>query len=109
MATSLPGAEDRAFTVCGTPGYMAPEVALLGAGYGFAADWWCLGILVYELFKGETPFAAPDVPQIHAKVAAGLRLGDFPEGPSWPGRVLELCRYAPEERSPMLPGGVRNV
>ncbi|KAM4589636.1 ribosomal protein S6 kinase-related protein-like [Fundulus diaphanus] len=47
----------RAFTVCGTIQYMAPEV-LSGGPYGHAADWWSLGILLFSLVAGEFPVPA---------------------------------------------------
>ncbi|XP_051535992.1 ribosomal protein S6 kinase-related protein-like [Myxocyprinus asiaticus] len=48
---------DRAFTICGTLQYMAPEV-LSGGPYSHAADWWSLGILIYALATGEFPLPA---------------------------------------------------
>ncbi|XP_056613302.1 ribosomal protein S6 kinase-related protein isoform X2 [Triplophysa dalaica] len=45
---------DRAFTICGTIQYMAPEV-LGGGPYGHAADWWSLGIVIYSLATGGCP------------------------------------------------------
>jgi len=42
-------------TACGTPTYSAPEV-IEGSHYGKAVDWWSLGILVYQLLCGETPY-----------------------------------------------------
>jgi serine/threonine protein kinase len=36
----------------GTPQYLAPEV-LRGEPYSFSADWWCCGILLYEMIVGK--------------------------------------------------------
>ncbi|KAM9318725.1 ribosomal protein S6 kinase-related protein-like [Pholidichthys leucotaenia] len=47
----------RAFTICGTIQYMAPEV-LSGGPYNHAADWWSLGILLFSLLTGEFPVPA---------------------------------------------------
>ncbi|KAI2651061.1 Ribosomal protein S6 kinase-related protein [Labeo rohita] len=50
----------RAFTICGTIQYMAPEV-LSGGPYNHAADWWSLGILLFALATGKFPvFPEPD-------------------------------------------------
>lgn len=46
---------DRTFTICGTPDYIAPEV-LLNKGHSTAVDWWSLGVLIYEMMVGITPF-----------------------------------------------------
>ncbi|KAK7130816.1 hypothetical protein R3I94_016079 [Phoxinus phoxinus] len=44
----------RAFTICGTIQYMAPEV-LSGGPYNHTADWWSLGILLFALATGKFP------------------------------------------------------
>lgn len=38
--------EHDAFSICGTPEYLAPEV-IKKEGHGKAVDWWCLGSLIY--------------------------------------------------------------
>jgi cGMP-dependent protein kinase 1 len=45
----------KTWTIIGTPHYMAPEV-FEGKGYSFEADYWSLGILLYEFVCGRLPF-----------------------------------------------------
>ena len=45
----------RTFTIVGTPHYMAPDT-ISGKGYGFAADYWSLGVIIYEFLCGGLPF-----------------------------------------------------
>ena len=45
----------RTYTMIGTPHYMPPEV-ILGKGYSVNADYWSLGIIIYEFLCGVVPF-----------------------------------------------------
>ncbi|KAK9473814.1 camp-dependent protein kinase [Dipodascopsis tothii] len=46
---------DVTYTLCGTPDYIAPEVVTTKA-YNKSVDWWSLGILIFEMLTGYTPF-----------------------------------------------------
>ncbi|XP_019366521.1 PREDICTED: uncharacterized serine/threonine-protein kinase SgK494 [Gavialis gangeticus] len=55
LSRHLPRGE-RAYTICGTLQYMAPEV-LSGGPYTHAADWWSLGVVLFTLATGQFPVA----------------------------------------------------
>ncbi|GLJ43601.1 hypothetical protein SUGI_0907460 [Cryptomeria japonica] len=50
--------EARSKSFVGTHEYLAPEV-ITGKGHGGAVDWWTLGIFLYEMMMGYTPFKGP--------------------------------------------------
>ncbi|CAN8270243.1 unnamed protein product [Cochlearia groenlandica] len=60
----LPASEMRKKrSAVGTPDYLAPEI-LLGTGHGATADWWSVGIVLFELIVGIPPFNAEHPQQI---------------------------------------------
>jgi serine/threonine protein kinase len=64
------GGEQFATTICGSPGYIAPEI-LMEKPYDFKADLWSLGVVMYVLLTGEPPFFHEDCYELFELIKRG--------------------------------------
>ncbi|CAA2995846.1 serine threonine- kinase 2 19-like [Olea europaea subsp. europaea] len=72
----------RSNSMCGTVEYMSPEI-ILGKGHDKAADWWSVGILLFEMLTGKPPFIGGNRDKIQQKLLQkdpSKRLGSGPKG-----------------------------
>ncbi|BAF27606.1 serine/threonine-protein kinase D6PKL1 [Oryza sativa Japonica Group] len=70
--------ELRSMSFVGTHEYLAPEI-VSGEGHGSSVDWWTLGVFVFELLYGVTPFKGHDNEMTLANIVA--RALEFPREP----------------------------
>ena len=68
---------DKDNTFCGTLDYLAPEM-INRTGHDHSIDWWTLGVLLYELLIGCTPFHSKTSSNVYDKILKSEPI--FPKG-----------------------------
>ena len=84
-------------TVCGTPVYLAPEI-INNQGHDEHVDIWCIGVLLFELMAGFSPWQGDDVQTVRYNISR-LKI-------RWPrdmdrdamDLISKILKYNPEER-----------
>ena len=104
------GLGKKTWTFCGTPEYVAPEV-ILNKGHDIAADYWSLGVLIFELLSGNPPFTGNDPMATYNIILKGIESVEFPRKiPKVTATLIKrLCRENAIDRIGYQRGGVKDV
>uniref|UniRef100_A0A672K3B9 Ribosomal protein S6 kinase n=1 Tax=Sinocyclocheilus grahami TaxID=75366 RepID=A0A672K3B9_SINGR len=105
---------ERAYSICGTIEYMAPEIVAGGeSGHDKGVDWWSMGVLMYELLTGGSPFTVDGDENSHSDIAERIMKKDppFPKdlGPLAKDVIQRLLNKDPKKRLGSGPSGAQNV
>ena len=99
----------RTYTIVGTPQYMAPEV-INGNGYGLTADFWSVGIMLYEFLFGLVPFGEDEDEPYAVYQKIQERKLEFPAWLDQKSKAKELVlRLLSKNPAKRLGGSIENL
>uniref|UniRef100_A0A671U2T0 Ribosomal protein S6 kinase n=1 Tax=Sparus aurata TaxID=8175 RepID=A0A671U2T0_SPAAU len=105
--------KERTYSFCGTIEYMAPEIIRGKTGHGKSVDWWSLGILMFELLTGASPFTLEGERNSQSEVSKRILRCDppFPSmiGPTAQDLLRKLLVKDPHRRLGSGPRGSEDI
>ncbi|KAL5966668.1 Serine/threonine-protein kinase N2 [Taenia solium] len=102
------GPNDKTSTFCGTPEFVAPEM-ITDTGYTRAVDWWCLGVLIYEMIVGKCPFCGPQEDDIYNSIVRHEPKIPFNVGPRAANIISQFMIKDPSRRLGVSAAGIVDI
>ena len=103
----------RSETAVGTPDYISPEVLRSQGGtgeYGRECDWWSVGVFLYEMLVGDTPFYAESLVGTYGKIMDHQNALAFPEDVDMNAAAESLIRaFLTDRNSRLGKNGVQEI
>ncbi|KAM7395261.1 hypothetical protein PAMA_006836 [Pampus argenteus] len=100
-------------TAVGTPDYISPEVLQSQGGdgyYGRECDWWSVGVFIYELLVGETPFYAESLVGTYGKIMNHKNTLVFPDDVEMSQNAKNLiCAFLSDRKVRLGRTGVEEI
>jgi len=108
MVKKMKNKAAKTYTHCGTTEYMAPEI-IRATGHNRGVDYWAIGVILYEMLTGGTPFHARREAEVYKKVL-GLQYKLPATFPKHAGDLVKrLLVDDTNQRLGMLQGGTNDI